>query len=103
MVWFGEAIPTAALEAAFAAAKRCDVFLSIGTSSQVYPAASLAELAQAAGACVVEVNPQPTPHSHFASYLLNGPAGVMLPALTAELTRALGSREARCAGADKNR
>ena len=93
MVWFGEPIPTAALEAAFAAGKHCEVFLSIGTSSQVYPAASLAELAQAAGACVVEVNPRATPHSHFASYLLNGPAGVMLPALTSALTRERAARE----------
>ena len=87
VVWFGEPIPTAALEDAFAAAERCDVFLSIGTSSQVYPAASLAEVAHAAGACVVEVNPLPTPHSGFASFVLTGPAGTILPALSEALAR----------------
>ena len=44
VVWFGEAIPEQALERSFAAAQDCDVFLSIGTSSLVYPAAGLAEL-----------------------------------------------------------
>lgn len=87
VVWFGEPIPTAVLDAAFGAAENSDVFLSIGTSSQVYPAASLAEVADAAGACVVEVNPQPTPHSRFARFVLTGPAGTMLPALSEALVR----------------
>jgi NAD-dependent deacetylase len=91
VVWFGEMIPPDALQRAFAAAETCDVFLSIGTSSQVYPAASLAEVAQASGACIVEINPQPTPHSRFAQYLLSGPAGVMLPALADAVSRHAGT------------
>ena len=87
VVWFGEMIPPDALQRAFAAAENCDVFLSIGTSSLVYPAASLAEVAQASGACLVEINPQPTPHSRFADYLLSGAAGVMLPALVEAVSR----------------
>ena len=87
VVWFGEMIPPDALQRAFAAAESCDVFLSIGTSSLVYPAASLAEVAQASGACLVEINPQPTPHSRFADYLLSGAAGVMLPALVEAVNR----------------
>jgi NAD-dependent deacetylase len=85
VVWFGEMIPPLALERALGAAKSCDLFLSIGTSSQVHPAASLAEAAQAAGACVVEINPERTPNSRFAAHLLTGPAGEMLPALLAAL------------------
>jgi len=46
--------------AAADAAESCDVFLSIGTSSLVYPAAGLAESALRAGATVIEVNPERT-------------------------------------------
>ena len=46
VVWFGEAIPGQALDASFAAATDCDVFLSVGTSSLVYPAAGLADVAR---------------------------------------------------------
>jgi len=59
VVWFGEAIPTAALAAA-QAATACDVFLSVGTSSVVYPAAGLLAAARARGAFTVEVNPETT-------------------------------------------
>ena len=83
VVWFGEMIPPQALERACAAAESCDLFLSIGTSSQVYPAAGLAEIAQAAGAWLVEINTQPTPQSRYARYLLSGAAGQILPALAA--------------------
>jgi NAD-dependent protein deacetylase/lipoamidase len=87
VVWFGEMIPPQALERACAAAERCDVFLSIGTSAQVYPAAGLAEMAQAAGAWLVEINPQPTPQSRYARYLLSGAAGEILPTLVAAVRR----------------
>jgi NAD-dependent deacetylase len=57
VVWFGEALPEAALSAAAAAAARCDVFLSVGTSGLVYPAAGLGTIAARAGARVVFINP----------------------------------------------
>ena len=60
VVWFGEMLPPGAIEAAFAAAQRCDVLLVIGTSGVVQPAASLAEVAKSYGAQVVEINPNPT-------------------------------------------
>ena len=88
VVWFGEMIPPPAMTRAFDAAQSCDIFLSVGTSSLVYPAAALAEAAHAAGACVVEINPERTPHSHFAAHLLAGPAGEMLPALLAAVADA---------------
>jgi NAD-dependent deacetylase len=59
VVWFGEAIPSAAMHAADAATD-CDLFLSIGTSSVVYPAAGLLARARARGALTVEINPEPT-------------------------------------------
>jgi NAD-dependent protein deacetylase/lipoamidase len=59
VVWFGEPIPPAVALAALGAAA-CDVFLSIGTSSVVYPAAGLIAEARACGAFTVEINPQPT-------------------------------------------
>jgi NAD-dependent deacetylase len=59
VVWFGEAIPPDAARAA-QAATACDVFLSIGTSSVVYPAAGLIAEARARGAFTVEINPETT-------------------------------------------
>jgi NAD-dependent deacetylase len=59
VVWFGEGIPSEAARAA-AAATACDVFLSIGTSSLVYPAAALVADARAHGAFTVEINPETT-------------------------------------------
>ena len=59
VVWFGEAIPPRALRAAHAATA-CDVFLSVGTSSVVYPAAGLIEAAKLRGAFTVEINPETT-------------------------------------------
>ena len=75
VVWFGESIPSAALRAADAATA-CDVFMSIGTSSAVYPAAGLFAQARAAGAFTVEINPEPTGSS--VDLLLPLPAEVAL-------------------------
>jgi NAD-dependent deacetylase len=81
VVWFGEAIPAEPMRAADRAANDCDVFLSIGTSSLVYPAAGLAETALRRGATVIEVNPNATDLSPLADVALRGPAGVLLPQL----------------------
>lgn len=83
VVWFGERLPPQAYERAEAAARTCDLFLSIGTSSVVYPAAGLASLARQDGAALVEINPQDTPLSRDADIALRGAAGVLLPALEA--------------------
>lgn len=85
VVWFGESLPPAALTAAERASETCEVFLSIGTSSVVYPAAGLPLAAAEAGATVIEVNPDATPLTARADYSLRGPAGVVLPALAAAL------------------
>jgi len=81
VVWFGEALPVETLRQAETATTDCEVFFSIGTSALVYPAAGLPLLAQNCGATVVEINPQPTPLSEQADFLLQGPAGQVLPAL----------------------
>lgn len=81
VVWFGEVLPAKALEDAYAEAKRCDVFLSIGTSTVVEPAASLPFLALDAGATVIEVNPSSTSLSARATIALGGSAGDVLPRL----------------------
>jgi NAD-dependent deacetylase len=81
VVWFGETLDPANLDGAFEAARSCDVFLSVGTSGLVEPAASLPFEALACGASVIEVNPQPTPLSRRATLALAGPAGEILPRL----------------------
>lgn len=81
VVWFGETLPAEALKDATSAARSCDVFLSIGTSSLVQPAASLASDALRCGAVIVEINPSETPLSRGADYALRGPAGEVLPEL----------------------
>jgi len=84
VVWFEEMLPGHALAAAEDAARNCDLLLVVGTSAEVYPAAALPSLAANHGAVVVEVNPNRTPLSAFADYVLRGAAGVVLPQLVAD-------------------
>ncbi|MGA9121567.1 MAG: NAD-dependent deacylase [Bacteroidota bacterium] len=81
VVWFGEMLPEEEWESSVAATTSADLFLSIGTSAIVYPAASLPSLARRNGAVVVEVNPEPTPLTETADWFLQGPAGEILPEL----------------------
>jgi NAD-dependent deacetylase len=79
VVWFGEMLPSDAIERAVEAAAGCDFFLCVGTSGLVEPAASLPFEALAQGALVVEVNPNGTPLSSHASVVLAGSAHSVLP------------------------
>lgn len=79
VVWFGEPLPGDSLEAAFRAARRCQLMLVVGTSAVVQPAASLPLLARQNGAYVVEINPQPTPLSDLVHEAIRQPAAVALP------------------------
>lgn len=86
VVWFGESLPQEALEAAHRAAVTCDVFLSVGTSNAVVPAASLPWIAAESGAPVGVVNP--TMEGQRAGpgiHLLAGSAGRVLPQLLREI------------------
>jgi NAD-dependent deacetylase len=85
VVWFGEMLPPGVLETASGAARRADLFLSVGTSSLVYPAAALPYEALESGATLVEINPSETPLTPHADYALRGPAGDVLPRLILEL------------------
>ena len=85
VVWFGEALPEAALEAAAAAVRACDVLVVVGTSARVWPAAGLIHAAAAAGAFVAEVNVAPSEVSHAVDAHLRGAAGEVLPRLVAEM------------------
>jgi NAD-dependent deacetylase len=81
VVWFGETIPAYAQLRAAEASEDCDLFVAIGTSAMVYPAAGLAELAKSRGARFLEINTQITPLSPMADFRLQGPAAEILPAL----------------------
>ncbi len=70
VVWFGEPLPEQALERAFAAARSCQLFLVVGTSGVVQPAASLPFVAKESGAFVVEINPSTTPITSIADFYL---------------------------------
>ena len=81
VVWFGEALPQAEMEAAFTAAEHCDVLLSIGTSGVVQPAAQIPQLALRGGAWVAHINPEPVNCQHPREFSLVGAAGHILPLL----------------------
>jgi NAD-dependent deacetylase len=81
VVWFGEMLPPDAISAAEQAALTSDVFFTVGTSAEVYPAANLPIIAKRAGAFVVEVNPRPTAISSFMDICLEGTSGTVLPLL----------------------
>jgi NAD-dependent deacetylase len=85
VVWFGEPLPMEHYEIARSAAVACDVFLSVGTSNVVEPAASLPWVAAAHGATVIVLNPTMVGQRRGPSVLaVEGPSGVLLPRLVAE-------------------
>lgn len=84
IVWFGESLPMDAWQDAEQAAAECDVLISIGTSSLVYPAAGLAQLAKKNGAKIVEINPNPTPNTQV-DISLAAAAGIVMPALVTQI------------------
>ena len=83
VVWFGEALPRRVWSEAEIAARNADLFLVIGTSAVVYPAAGLAQIAKSAGARVVEINIDETALSDAIDEFLQGPSGELLPQLIA--------------------
>jgi NAD-dependent deacetylase len=78
---FGENLVPEDLDRAQRAAEACDLFLALGTSLGVYPAAGLPEIALGSGARLVIVNAQPTPFDSYAAATSPGPLGEILPAL----------------------
>jgi NAD-dependent deacetylase len=90
VVWFGEALPEDAWERSVEAVRNADVVIVVGTSSIVYPAAGLPELALANGTAVIEVNPESTPLSRSATVTLRETATAALPGLLQRLPALLG-------------
>lgn len=78
VVWFGESLPAAVWNQAEEAARHAQVFMVIGTSGVVYPAAGLAETARRSGAKVVLINPEATALNYVATWALAGPSGEIL-------------------------
>lgn len=78
VVWFGESLPRADWTRAETAARAADVFIVIGTSATVYPAAGLIDIARASGASVVVVNVEP---GGAPGTQLTGPAAEIVPQL----------------------
>ena len=81
VVWFGEELPTGIWCRALEAARTADLFLVIGTSAVVYPAASLVKVARQAGARVVEFNIAETVITNEIDAFHGGPCGELLPRL----------------------
>lgn len=85
-VMFGQALDPDVLDAAVAAAGACDVFLAVGTTLQVQPAAGLCGVALRAGAELIVVNGGETAYDHLAHRVIREPISQALPALVDELT-----------------
>jgi NAD-dependent deacetylase len=90
VVWFGEALPDDAWQKSVDAVSSADAVIVVGTSSIVYPAAGLPELALAKGIPVIEVNPERTPLSDAATATVRELAATALPTLLQRLPLLLG-------------
>ncbi len=81
VVMFGEPIPRDCLEECYRHAFAADLFLTIGTSAVVYPAADFPIMAKRRGVPLIEINPEETALTELADVVVRAPAGVALPAL----------------------
>lgn len=81
VVWFGEPLIPGVLKVSIDQVGKADVFISIGTSNMVQPAASFYQLAKDHGAVTVEINLEPTPNTGLMDFALHGKAGEILPEL----------------------
>jgi NAD-dependent deacetylase len=84
VVWFGESLDPNTLNAAAQAAKTCDLFLSLGTSSVVHPAAGLIDIALQNQTPVLEINLTPTDYTPRATWSFQSKTGELLPDLVAQ-------------------
>ena len=83
IVWFGE-MPYH-LDTIGAALSKCELFIAIGTSGHVYPAAGFVSEALRAGAVTVEMNLEPSPNAAIFHHSIVGPAGKTVPQLVETL------------------
>jgi NAD-dependent deacetylase len=89
VVWFGEFLPEDQFSGGEKAAMDCDIFFVVGTSAIVYPAAGLINVAESAGAAIVEVNLEETSLSYLAEYSFYGKAGEILPEILQEYKKSV--------------
>ena len=87
VVLFGEPMPTDAINEAFDLARQADVMLVVGSSLVVYPAADVPLVAIQSGARLIVINAEPTPFDRFASVVIHGRSGEVLP----EIARLIGA------------
>ncbi|MDX3799552.1 SIR2 family NAD-dependent protein deacylase [Streptomyces sp. AK04-3B] len=86
-VMFGERLDPVVLGQALAISKACSVFIAVGTSLRVQPAAGLAGVAADHGARLVIVNAEPTPYDELADEVVREPIGAALPRLLRDLAK----------------
>ncbi|MFD9216312.1 NAD-dependent deacetylase [Streptomyces sp. NPDC087659] len=84
-VMFGQRLDPVVLGESMGIAKACEVFIAVGSSLQVQPAASLAGIAAEHGARLIIVNAEPTPYDELADEVVREPIGTALPALLRRL------------------
>jgi len=88
-VFFGEPLPQAVLNAAISLSRNCDLFIVVGSTLVVYPAAYLPMYAVEAGAKLVIVNLSSTPMDPCAAVVIRGKAGQVMPKVVAKVKQAL--------------
>lgn len=93
VVWFGENLPPGVFQSAEKAVLECDVFFSIGTSSIVYPAASLPILASRNNKFLIEINPNETELSYLFNVVIREKSGEVLPKIVSMTKEKSGSNE----------
>ena len=88
MIWFGETLDPVVVRQA-AKASECDVFITVGTSAIVYPAAGFIAAAKQHGAYTVEINPEATPATSTVDLSLRGGAEKLLPYIDQQISEHL--------------
>jgi NAD-dependent deacetylase len=79
IIWFGDMLDQGVMSEAIAAIRRCDLFVSIGTSGVVYPAAGFPRFAKENNARCIEINPEPNEMSSLYDEAIRNTAGSVLP------------------------
>jgi NAD-dependent deacetylase len=79
VILFGEPLPKKAFDQALKKVRSADLLLAVGTSLEVYPAASLPEIAKKSGAKIISIDSERTSWDDLCDYKVNGPAGEILP------------------------
>lgn len=78
IIWFSDMLNQAVIEKADKVISNCDLFISIGTSGVVWPAAGYPQLAKSSGAMCIEINPEPSELSNIFDFIYRGMAGDVL-------------------------